>query len=533
MNKKFLFIFTFQIKSGIRKYFNRCCISILFFAAFNSLTPAQQEMNLNVLPDGLGLSNQLEYSYDIELKRQVLENWFNLDYSKGIFNSGIRFDIFEPNDPNPSISRGKEKYAKIGFVHFDINIGNQRESLNITAGNFYALIGRGMILKSYEDRNIRIDNNLLGVMAVGKYAGFTLTTFSGMAENSMAERKDILQLADIEYRNIKWLKIGGTYASNIPSVDGEAKTDLVSFRLLPGLWNFDIYTEFGVKMNKDIQLKSFNDKESIVGKGFYGNLNFYFGSLSFTGEYKYYDNFAFTTHDGTVSYNTPPSVRLEYSYSLPNRHPSSLNPNNEEGFQVAADYTLDSETFISTAYTQTKTLSAGSYYDRIDTIPSPPVAAQLKEFFFSAHRDWSSSLTTITAIAYNEELSSNTKNITPIIEAHYYFKDVNTFKGIFEHQQTTNNSNDEQHYTDVLSLEYLRSPGFSVAVVSELETKEPEAGHLVRKFFGFIQFGYKLGYHTDLSLLVGSRQAGNICIGGVCRYEPEFRGIEFKMITRL
>jgi hypothetical protein len=33
--------------------------------------------------------------------------------------------------------------------------------------------------------------------------------------------------------------------------------------------------------------------------------------------------------------------------------------------------------------------------------------------------------------------------------------------------------------------------------------------------------------------LVGSRQAGNICIGGVCRYEPEFRGIELKMNTRL
>ena len=29
-------------------------------------------------------------------------------------------------------------------------------------------------------------------------------------------------------------------------------------------------------------------------------------------------------------------------------------------------------------------------------------------------------------------------------------------------------------------------------------------------------------------MLIGTRQAGNICIGGVCRFEPEFREISFK-----
>jgi hypothetical protein len=79
----------------------------------------------------------------------------------------------------------------------------------------------------------------------------------------------------------------------------------------------------------------------------------------------------------------------------------------------------------------------------------------------------------------------------------------------------------------------MRSPRFNVALVTELETREPEQGNIVRKFWDFLQFGYKLGYHTDISLLVGTRQAGNICIGGVCRFEPEFRGVELKLLTRL
>ena len=64
-------------------------------------------------------------------------------------------------------------------------------------GNYYELLGSGMIIKSYEDRTIRSDNNLLGLKVVGKYVGITLTAFSGMPENSQAERKDVLQLADL------------------------------------------------------------------------------------------------------------------------------------------------------------------------------------------------------------------------------------------------------------------------------------------------------------------------------------------------
>lgn len=94
------------------------------------------------------------------------------------------------------------------------------------------------------------------------------------------------------------------------------------------------------------------------------------------------------------------------------------------------------------------------------------------------------------------------------------------------------NLTQEQYYDDAITLEYLRSPKFSVSVVSEMQTTEPETDRTVRKFWSFIQFGYNIGDHTDVSILFGTRQAGNICIGGVCRYEPEFSGIEFKMFTR-
>jgi hypothetical protein len=252
-------------------------------------------------------------------------------------------------------------------------------------------------------------------------------------------------------------------------------------------------------MNANIKKNAFNDSESIIGQGFYGNLNMYFGSLSLLGEYKYYDNYSFTTEDKTVNYNQPPSVRLEYTYMLPNRHPSPLDPNNEQGYQIAVGYSLDPETYLNTAYTITKTLPEDSYFQRINGTNNS-VETQLKEFYVQAQRDWSSSFTTIAAFVFNEELTSNTKNITPILELEYYFKNINTIKVIFEHQHSTNRTTNEQHYTDVLLLEYLRSPRFNVALVAELETREPEAGNIVRKFWGFVQVGYKLGYHRIVKL---------------------------------
>jgi hypothetical protein len=516
------------------KYYSRGLLLIVVSILLGQNVFAQTQFKL---PSGLGFANQLEYSYDVDKKLEIFENWLNLDFRKSIFSAGIRLDVFQPNDPNPSISRGKDRYADISFKYFGVKLGNAREGLNITVGNFYELFGRGMVLKSYEDRNIRIDNNLLGVKVEGSYAKFKLTALTGMAENMSAERNDILHAADLEYRGFKPIKMGASFASNQPKGD-EARTHLAAVRIEPSIWNFDFYGEYGIKQNEDIKENIFNGDESLAGKAFYGSMNFYLTSFSFSGEYKFYDNYSFTSSDGTIAYNTPPALRSDYSYMLLNRHPSALNPNNEKGFQVEASYSLSEHTNFTANYAETKTLSSRSLYQRIRKIQTNsssflPIQTQLKQFFGQAQHKWTESLTTIAAFGYSEELSGNTKSITPILENRIYLDDINSFKIVLEHQLTNNRTTSEQYYDSVLLLEYLRSPKLSIALVTEMETREPEEGRIVRKIYSFVQVGYKFGQHMDVSILVGSRQAGNICIGGVCRFEPEFSGVELKMQTRL
>jgi hypothetical protein len=515
----------------MKKTFYGCAIVIILIFNSSTTTYSQTESSQLSWPQGLGIANQLEYSYNVDGDYDILENWLNLDFSQGIFSAGLRLDVFEPNDPDPSISRGKNRFAEFDFKYVQAIIGDKREGLEIIGGNYYTLFGRGMVLKSYEDRAIRVDNNLLGVKVTGKYAGFYLTGLSGMAANINNERKDILHAVDLDYRNWKWLKLGATVASNFPPSDDIARTTMASVRMLPSFWNIDMYAEYTAKFNEDILQNNLNGSGSIVGEGFYGNLNFYFGDLSLLAEYKYYDNFAFYSQDGTIFYNTPPSVRLEYTYILPNRHPSPLNANNETGYQVIGGYNLDDHTYFTAGYSITNTLSSSSYYQRINQ-SSLPIATQLEEVYLTAQRDWDY-MTLIAAFAYNQELATDTRNITPILESRFYFGEVNTIKVILEHQHSTDNSTTEEYYTDVVTLEYLRSPNYSVALVTEMKTTEPETDNIIRKFYGFVQGTYKIGGYADISLLIGSRQAGNICIGGVCRYEPAFKGVELKLLTRL
>ena len=214
-----------------------------------------------------------------------------------------------------------------------------------------------------------------------------------------------------------------------------------------------------------------------------------------------------------------------------NRHPSPLNSNNEQGFQVEANYNLSDETFFSANYGETKTLPSSSLYQRVNQLRLEE-RTQHREFYVQANHSFMQDLYTIAAFGYNEELDANTKNITPILENKYYLDETNTIRLILEHQQTTVRTTDEQYYTDVVAVEYLRSPKLNIMLLAEIQTKEPTAGRKVRKVWSFAQVGYKIGEHTDISVLFGSRQAGNICIGGVCRFEPEFSGIELKLLTR-
>jgi len=501
---------------------------LLFLFSFLFVSSIRPQENL--LPEGVSFSNQMKYSLDTKKDLEIFEDWLNLDYRKGIFSAGLRLETYQPNDPNPSISRYKDRFSDINYKYLRFDLEGANSNFSITAGNYYALFGRGLTLKSYEDRNVRIDNNLLGMKLEGNYKDLYFKALSGMPANFADVRENILHGADLEFRGLKYLTTGMSFVSNLPP-NGKSRDMLAAFRAAPRFDNFDMYFEGGARFNKDIKDAALQDVP-IAGRAVYANLNYYLGALSISTEYKLYDNFGLRTSDLSTDYNTPPSLRKDYAYILPNRHPSALNADNEQGAQVELTYGMSEKTFINLNYAKTASLSSRSLYQRSRNL-NLPVQDLLDEVWFQVNHELNDKFHLAAGLGYKKELATNTESFTPIFDIKYFIDDYNAVRGIFEHQQTTDNLTSEKYFDDVLLLEYTNSPDLSISLVSEMLTTEPLPGNRVRRMWNFIQFGYQLAEHTDLSVLIGSRQAGNICIGGVCRYEPEFRGIEIRMQNRL
>lgn len=499
----------------------------MFFILFLSAAVKPQE---NILPEGVSFSNQMKYSLDTKKDLEIFEDWLNLDYRKGLFSAGIRLETFQPNDPNPAVSRNKDRFSDVNLKYIRFDLEGEASSFSITAGNYYALFGRGLTLKSYEDRNVRIDNNLLGMKFEGNYKDLHFKALSGMPANFADVRENILHGADLEFRGIEYLTTGMSFVSNLPP-DGKSRDMLTAFRIAPRYDNLDMYIEAGGRFNKDIT-DAMPDNRGLAGKAAYANLNYYLGSLSISTEYKYYDNFGLRTSDLSTDFNTPPALRKDYAYILPNRHPSALNADNEQGVQLELTYGLDESTFITGNYAKTLSLSRSSLYQRTRNL-SLDVQDILDEVWFQVNHELNDKIHLAAGLGYKKEIATNTESFTPIFDIKYFIDDYNALRGIIEHQQTSDKLTDEKYFDDVILLEYTNSPDISISLVSEMLTSEPLPGNRVRRMWNFIQFGYQLAEHTDLTLLIGSRQAGNICIGGVCRYEPEFRGVELKMQNRL
>ena len=515
-----------------RRHSLRLLAVLLTFTEGFSLARAQDSVLTDrLVPEGLGIANQLHYSLDWKTKLEILEDWLNLDYQYKILSAGIRYEVFQPNDPNASISRGKDRYADIAFKYVSVDVGKAQEGAALTIGNFYCLFGRGLILKSYEDRDIRVDNNLLGIKITGRYGGLRLTALTGQPADFTGQRADVLHAVDVEYSGWKYLSAGGTFASHQPDAAGAARTRLASVRIQPRIWNFEGYAEYGIKQNNDILEEALGESSGIVGRAIYGSAAWFLGSFSVVGEYKLYDNYGFRSSDQISLYNNPPALRRDYAYILLNRHPSVTDPDNERGFQVESNLTIGGETALNASYAVTGTLGSDSFYQRIlrTSLPSRTV---LRDLCGLATETWSDALKTTALVGYREELATNTRSLTPVLEAWYAITPTHSVRAIIEHQKVTDRTTAERYLDDVLTLEFLRAPDLSFSAVVEMQTHEPVAGLRVRSYWGFGQVGFKIGDHTDGSMLAGSRQAGYVCVGGVCRYEPEFRGIELRLISR-
>jgi uncharacterized protein DUF6029 len=496
--------------------------------------PARAQVRL---PYGFSAAWQSEYSYGknqfSELsgddRLRVFENWTELGFAQRDFSAGLRFVAFQP--PDPSIYKGPSSHG-VDFIHAEY----AGRPVAARAGHFYAMFGRGLALRLYEDRTLRVDHNALGGLATLHLPDGALTalggaTVAGNAEDANRKRSEPLYGADLEHG--LWepakLRLGGSFATTELTTGDRGMEPLwmKAGRASGAVRGVDLFTEFAHVNGPNPRTRS-----DFHGHGLYGSASTSFQGLALVLEYKDYDSLLFE-NDAGKSMILPPAVLRNHTFNLLNRHPHQLETADERGVQVEATYVTkrfipEAQTSLLFNWGMTRNHSPaamGNYFD--DT-------------YFEAQQEFGEALMVTGGVSYQRSfLSAQTSDPfrtlwTPVADLRLRLNEIHSLHLQLEHQHDTSDFFG-QFDIDFAVLEWSRSPNLTLGVLLEHTNKSDTQLELLdEKGRNFVAgtLDYTLFDQHELRFYYGTRNAGFICVGGVCRLEPAFDGFEVSLVSR-
>lgn len=362
------------------------CQKKLFFLSFFylilNLSFAQNQDNQNTNFGTLTGSVQTDFRYYVEdsvIEASVpsekigFNNYFTLNYERGNFRAGIRYETYLPSLLGyPSSMRGTGIARRY--------MGYTLKGLDVTVGNLYEQFGSGMILRAQEDRFIGIDNSIDGLRVkydfngkakatgiIGRQRnGFTIdetNTFGKQNRMSTGVVRGLdLELYlheifkpklteeekenQIPVANPLSVTLAGSFVSKYEDYLGtidyiNKNVDAYSGRLSLNKGGFSTDVEYVFKDSDASKVNNYIDKS---GSGFLMNMQYSRPRLGFSVSAKRIDNLDFrserTAIDNVYYINFVPANTKQQTYRLLTLYPYAVQMLGEWGFQTELIYSL-------------------------------------------------------------------------------------------------------------------------------------------------------------------------------------------------
>jgi hypothetical protein len=458
---------------------------------------------------GFDLSNQLEYSWNTEDDEETLENWLDVTYRLDVLTTGIRYQAFQPSKPRPPQLRSEWKEG-IALRYFTV----EKDGIQLRGGDYYAIFGRGLALRAYEDRDIRVDNKLDGFKFQGYYRGVEAALLTGRPPRENRDLADRLRGLNVSFQPSRGLIFGGSYVSlKAPGAAGRG-TEITTARVEAFRGPLSLYGELAKRTYR-------------LGYGLYLSSSLSLSGFAITAELKDYDRIALRTGDG-LDYNTPPALTREHAYSLFRRHPRELDAEDEVGFQVECSLSPLWGTSLLLNYSYTAEHAAqGAQPARTPEFFGEYGQPLFRETYVEVTQEIGEKISLIGAAG--RSLAPGVETYTGALDLSLYLDPLNSLRFELQGQHVEELGEYDDHQ---LTVEFARAPLFSLSLGAEhtnKSEKQRRAGEATSWFFA--QADLHLTENHDVTLLAGSRQGGFFCTGGRCRWEPEFEGVELKLFS--
>ena len=484
-------------------------------------------------------------------EKMLFNGFANILYTKGKFTAGIRYENYL------NVLQGYPTgYKGTGIPYRFITY--KSDFLEITAGSFYEQFGNGLILRTYEERNLGLDNALDGVRIKAEpVKGIYIKGLIGKQRSFFSQGPGIVRGIDGEIQvnelfsklaNKKLIfAIGGSFVSKFQEdqdpllvLPENVGSQAVRFNLSRN--NFSLNGEYAYKINDPSLDNNFIYKpgNATLLQASYATKGF---ALSVGGSR--IENMSFRSDRNAqltnLLLNYVPALNKQHTYSLLTFYPYASQSKGEMEFSTELKYKFKKGSALGGRY-GTEILINYSGSNSIDTTNLKPAEDWRKmgytsRYFIIGNQIYFRDL----YVEINKKFSAKWK-ASFIYSYQVYNKDViqkpgggmiysniavvdvtrKLSKGALRLElQNLSTKQDHQDWAYAL-LEYTINTNWYLAVGDQYNygnVIEDERYHYYNISTGFIKNANRI------ELSYGKQRQGIFCVGGVCRNVPAMNGV--------
>lgn len=541
-------------------------LTLLLVGVALTLSVSAQKVVGNGQVSGSLESSSIYYAPDKKIERPDdhfgSNNYIKVDYSNGRFSAGVQMNAFLPALVGyEELADGYKFYLASKYIQW------RDKNFEILVGDIFDQYGNGLIFRSFEDRQLGLNNSLEGVRAgynFGRYV--TLKGMYGRPRLYTEYSKTwvrgadlVVSIADIIKVPVINFTLEGSYVnryqslsqapeymheedpSTIDPITGVGKTFLESYGISPNLNMYSGRLNFGwnglsirgeyVHKSKDYFFgETDTTGKTQTGWAALGEVGYNYKTFSVMATFRALDHMAtaidtFSAGTGN-SINYIPALTRQYTYMLANLNPYQVKPNGELGGQIDLCYSYRSK---DSRYRYWNFHANFSTFYSLKKQPWTNNERQLfwRDINIDVERQWNKKWKSLILYSFQDNMDH---------QAHIFVGDVthkfNRKMSLRFELQYLLSGDDESEWDG------MHSEGDWVAALVEFNLA-PHWSFYVQDMYNIGQSkthyyngGFSYTYNrTRVQLSYGRNRAGYICSGGVCRFSPAYTGVNLVLTS--
>lgn len=506
-----------------------------------------------------------------EVEEGIRSNGFlNLLYTRGNFSAGIRYEAYL----KPLLGFEEQYTEGNGLTYRYASYKNG--DLDVTVGNFYEQFGNGLVLRSYEERQLGIDNALDGIRLKAQvFDGIRLTGLIGKqrafptpgSKDIAPVGKGIVRGFDanvnfnalfpsLQEQSLR-LEIGGSFVSkyedvNDPLLKLPKNVAAVAGRLNFGYSDFTLLSEYAYKVNDPSSAG--NNNSFNPGTALFLSASYATKGLGVILSGKRIDNMSFRSQrsatGNNLTLNYLPAITKQHVYTLPSVYPYGTQPAGEIGWQADVVYNIPRGSALGGKYGVDIAVNYSHVYQldtsKVDEFTYnssfPGVGDRLyyRDINIEISKKWSPefkmALSYVNLVYDKDQIEVKTgygKVYSDIIIADmtYRLSGTNSIHAELQHMSSRQDDSAELKATGnwVFGLvEYAIAPSWFFSVLDQYNYGNDDTKKRLHYYNASVVFVHQA---NRFSLSYGRQREGLLCIGGVCKVVPAATGVTFSLTS--